>query len=138
MLIKITNVQDDQHELDRSNLTFLESESVLGDLEIVFNKGENGPEVFNRNRANIPLFISEMQLFLNQVRKEGQAVWKMYFAPFVDGQLEGKNILVTRGVRGGGVKVVEVITPRDLKEIEQVLSHLAGTYGCLRPSENLS
>jgi len=135
MIISISNVIDGYIGTDRANMTLDQSELVTGDIKVCFS-GESGnkSEEYEKRFVNIPLAISETFIFLDRTILHGCDTWKMYFTPFVDGHVEGSDLVITRGVKGGGTKVLERLSPEKIRETKKTLKQFARRFGCLKPS----
>jgi hypothetical protein len=86
MQVTVCSEVKDANAAAMSNLTFLESEKILGTIEIVLSNGDKRERIVFQE-DNIPMFVADLRLFLAKTRKFGSGTWSHRFAPFFDGAL---------------------------------------------------
>lgn len=75
-------------------LPFNEYADCIGELKIIFSC--DGQEKIYQNRSvNIPLFLTELDDFLNRVNSAAPQHWNLGFAPFAHGLLREGSLLIS-------------------------------------------
>jgi hypothetical protein len=125
----IINVSEPRRT-NSSNISFEESENIVGNIEITFGNGE----VYRRRECNIPLFLAEIKLFIDGVEKRGLDTWTFMFAPFLHGRMRSDEMIITRPLRGEHEDVVDVLDQASINILRNKIIGFQKEYGRLDPS----
>ncbi len=133
MLINIHNVRNSGRTGKRGHLTILEAQEIRGDVELALSAGPK-TETISLADNSLPQFVAELKLFLFRARNYGSDTWSNNFAPFLDGQFDGKKLTIKTGSSGGkGGEVLDVMSMAELEKLDANLIALEASYGCLKP-----
>ena len=77
-----------------NSLPYYAYADCFGRLEIVFSY-DGRDSIYQNDFVNIPLFLTEMNYFLNRIHIGVQQDWYLGFAPFAYGLLSGGSLLIS-------------------------------------------
>ena len=78
----------------RKALPYNEYADCTCELEITFSY-ENKKRIYRNKIINIPLFLTELDNFLNKINSGGHEYWYLGFAPFAHGLLRDGSLLIS-------------------------------------------
>lgn len=86
----------------------------IGKINLFFSYDGNSRE-YNNDFVNIPLFITELSLFLDKINSKNYTTWYLGFAPFAHGILDSGALLISSvGGKGFRKGVYDISSPDEL------------------------
>lgn len=138
MIIRFTSIQEGASPEANGEISVINADEVTGDLTIIF-EGVTPQFEYSRASVSVPLFAAEIKKFIADVRSTGCSVWKLRFAPFIDGRLDKQRIILSHPLPQGKTQVVDVLEECQVKELSEFILSLERRYGRLKgASEALS